>query len=185
MTTPPPEIETAKKTHLWFRRGFLTRMGWLSIAGTLGAATLALVRLMFPRAPIEAPTHFPVGRPSEFAVGSVTGRPPPDGRGRRVWVVRIKTGFYALLGRCTHLGCSPRWRVARGVFECPCHGSVFTQAGINTAGPAPRPLERVHITLDDKGRIVVDPSRRYRQEEGAWDDEGSFLTWGGDGDAVA
>ena len=173
--TEPSAPRDEGEEHLWFRRGVLARLGWGALLATLAASFVALVRLLYPRAPIEAPTHFPVGRPGEFVIGTVVGKQPPSGRGRRVWLVRTKAGFFALLGRCTHLGCSPRWRAEQSVFKCPCHGSVFDRGGHHKAGPAPRPLERVRIALDESGRIVVDPSRRFRHELGEWDDPDSFL----------
>lgn len=171
---PPSEDEA---DHLWLRRGFLAKAAWVGLFATFSAACLAFVRLLFPRAPIRAPTHFAIGRPGEFGVGSVTSRLPPDGQGRAVWVVRTKKGFFALLGRCTHLGCTPRWQPAPKRFKCPCHGSVFTREGDNVSGPAPRPLERVHIELGARGVLTVDPARRYRHELGEWDEKGAFLEW--------
>ena len=185
---PPGSKTTSDREgqgHLWARRSFLTRLGWLGVLGTLGASMVAFVRLLFPRAPIEAPTHFSVGKPSEFPPGTVTGRLPPDGRGRTVWMVRTDAGLYGLYGRCTHLGCTPHWQTARSYFKCPCHGSVFTKEGENVSGPAPRPLERVAIRLDDRGRIEVDPERRFRQERGEWDEEDAFLPWKPEGPSSA
>lgn len=182
--TDPRSVEPPKEApsdtdggHLWMRRTFLARAGWTALFGTMAASSVAFVRLLFPRAPIVAPTQFAIGRPTEYRPGSVTSRDPPDGAGRSVWIVRNEAGFYALLGRCTHLGCTPRWQAAAQSFKCPCHGSVFTREGGTVSGPAPRALERVHIELTQGGILVVDPARRYRQEKGEWDQPGASVEW--------
>ena len=47
---------------------------------------------------------------------------------------------------------------------------------MNFEGPAPRPLERVKITLNEEGTIVVDKAKRFRKEKGEWSDPEAFLS---------
>lgn len=48
---------------------------------------------------------------------------------------------------CTHKGCVVKPDAAE--FACPCHGSRYDSAnGEVTAGPAPRPLDPVTVTVD-------------------------------------
>ena len=47
--------------------------------------------------------------------------------------------------------------------------------GINFEGPAPRPLERYKISLEGE-YIVVDKSKKFRQELGQWKFPGSSLS---------
>jgi Rieske Fe-S protein len=55
-------------------------------------------------------------------------------------------GFSAV---CTHQGCVVD-KVADGVISCPCHGSRFDiRTGAVLAGPAPRPLPMVQISVRD------------------------------------
>ncbi len=50
---------------------------------------------------------------------------------------------YTALSRvCTHLSCAVE--PAGEGFRCPCHGSQYDREGRNIAGPAPRPLSRLH-----------------------------------------
>ena len=48
---------------------------------------------------------------------------------------------------CTHKGCPVKPDGAE--FACPCHGSRYDSAtGEVTAGPAPRPLDPIKVTVD-------------------------------------
>jgi len=91
--------------------------------------------------------------------------------------VRNPEGFYALSTVCTHLGCTPNWLPTELKFKCPCHGSGYLMSGVNVEGPAPRPLERFHISLGEDGQIVIDKTRVFRQEKGQWGLPGSFLPY--------
>jgi cytochrome b6-f complex iron-sulfur subunit len=94
---------------------------------------------------------------------------------QRVWIVREEEGFYALLAICTHLGCTPNWLPSEDKLKCPCHGSGFYRSGINFEGPAPRPLERLKITLAEDGQLWIDKSKSFRQKRGQWNDPGAYL----------
>jgi len=84
--------------------------------------------------------------------------------------------MYALVARCTHLGCTPNWLQAQNKFKCPCHGSGYYMSGVNFEGPTPRPLERAEIALSsDDGQLVVDTAVRYLYERGQWSDPKAFV----------
>jgi cytochrome b6-f complex iron-sulfur subunit len=158
--------------HIWSRRNVLGVGGWLFIIGALHAGMAALVALLFPRVLFEPPTAFKAGPPTLYNVGEVSERFMKE---QRVWIVREATGFYALSGICTHLGCTPRWLGPENKFKCPCHGSGFRRDGTNFEGPAPRPLERLKITRADDGQIVIDKAVKFRKELGEWSKPNAYL----------
>ncbi len=119
-----------------------------SSAAFTGVSLLAFLRSAFPRVLFTPPTTFKAGLPNDFTIGEVSEKFKKD---HRVWIIREEEGFYALFAKCTHLGCTPRWLTAENKFKCPCHGSGFYKTGINFEGPAPRPLERLRITLPRTG----------------------------------
>ena len=157
--------------------------GWLRLAwGAFSAASaLALAasgRFMFPNVLNEPPQHFKAGFPREYGMGVDERWKDTHG----VWLVRTpddlvqdRSGFYALITVCTHLGCTPNYLSAENKFKCPCHGSGYRLTGINFEGPAPRPLERARIVLAEDGQILVDKSKHFQAELGQWADPEAYL----------
>lgn len=158
---------------LWGRRDFLTVAGWTGVAGSLAASCVAFGRLLFRRAPVDPPSVFRAGPPEDFRPGSVSDRYMADWR---VFIVREGDTLFAVHGRCTHLGCTPRWLPGPSKFKCPCHGSGFTAAGVNFEGPAPRPLERAKVWLGRDGQLWVDVAARY--DHTRWDVAGAAVQLG-------
>jgi nitrite reductase/ring-hydroxylating ferredoxin subunit len=149
LAEPLPERELSRRKLLG-----LLGTGALTAAG-LGTLVTG-VQYLRPNVLFEPATRFPVGRPDDLPVGGVLDLPS-----RRLFVVRDGTGFFAMSSVCTHLGCMVRRqadRQAKESFLCPCHGSRFALDGKVLGGPAPRPLDRVHLEIDD-GKLVVDVSR--------------------------
>ena len=162
----PRAKETAKTSRPWATR---RKCVWWLTFGFLAACGAATARFFFPRALFEPKTRFVIGYPNDFGIGVSTRFQ----QSQRIWVVRDSTRIFAILARCTHLGCTPDWKEAENKFKCPCHGSGFDTEGINFEGPAPKPLARVHVELDGEGRIVVDKSKLYEADE--WDSSGAYM----------
>ncbi len=153
------------------RRKFMYYSGWGVIGLFIMAVLGSTIRFFFPRTLFEPPTKYAIGYPYEY----VQGVSEKLKQLRRIWVVRDMDKLYVIKAKCTHLGCTPNWLAAEGKFKCPCHGSGFTSEGVNIEGPAPRPLERVKVSLTDDGHILVDESVRYRGERQEWEKSGSFI----------
>ena len=139
----------------------------LSLAGLLGLG--GLIRYFSYRPDPGSPTTFSLGFAADFPTSGVLIRPDIP-----AVIYHSDAGFRAYSLVCTHLGCVPQWRSSENRFLCPCHGSSFhgpgESCGINYEGPAPRPLERLRIFVDDEGQVVVDTSRAFRWEKGQWED---------------
>ncbi|MFQ5674456.1 MAG: ubiquinol-cytochrome c reductase iron-sulfur subunit [bacterium] len=171
--SPKKAVAVDEKGSLWMsRRNFFSRAGWAAFFSFVASMLIGSVRFMFPRVLFEPSPVFKAGFPDDYPVGAVN---TSWVKGQRVWIVRDEEGFYAILAQCTHLGCTPRWLDAENKFKCPCHGSGFNRLGINFEGPAPRPLERLKITLAEDGQLLIDKSVKFREEKGEWGKPGSFL----------
>ena len=71
------------------------------------------------------------------------------------WVVREPdSSVVAFSPQCTHLGCAYHWDGANNEFLCPCHTSTFSITGEVTGGPAPRPLDRFKVRIED-GKLLL------------------------------
>jgi cytochrome b6-f complex iron-sulfur subunit len=154
-------------------------LGILSLIGDLRFLS-NLKKFLLPNPTLQPSTVFSIGRLSDFTPGVHTKFIQQN----RICVVRNSQRVYAIYARCTHLGCTPDWVAGADEFKCPCHGShfcigsVFDGNGINCAGPAPRPLDRVHIELKGDGQIVLDTNRLYRWPSDArseFDDPGAYI----------
>ena len=147
-------------------------LGWGMFTAAMAVGLGTVGRFLFPNVLTEPPSTFTAGFPSDFSIGVVDTRFKER---YQVWIVRDEEKIYALSTICTHLGCTPNWLEAESKFKCPCHGSGFYATGINFEGPAPRPLERVGVSLAEDGQLLVDKSRLFKFEAGQWEDPASFL----------
>lgn len=157
------------------RRDMVLVGAWGSFAAAMALGTYAAgVRYMFPNVLNEPEKRIRVGLMDKFREmppGGVNEEFKPQG----IWIVRVEDRIAALSTTCTHLGCIPSWLEADRKFKCPCHGSGFKQEGINFEGPAPRPLERFKVGVED-GVLVVDKGRKFQYEKGEWENPESFIT---------
>ena len=154
-------------------------IAWTTFTASMIAMLLGTVRFLFPNVLSEPPSVYKAGSVSDFEEGKVDDKFKEFG----FWVIRAKDDrnrniIYALSTVCTHLGCNPNWLEADKKFKCPCHGSGFRISGVNFEGPAPRPLERHAVRVNDDGQVIVDKSRKFQKEIGQWDDGDSYILLG-------
>lgn len=99
-----------------------------------------------------------VGRLAEFPVDTYTFVEE-----QKIFVYRDHEGVRAVSAVCTHLGCT----VLRTIdgFECPCHGSCYSDTGDVLSGPAPTALEWYRVGKAPDGMIVVDLDATAGAEE--------------------
>lgn len=166
------------------RRNFLISLvatpfalAWTLMVLMGGGFTLAMARFMMPNVLVEPPSKFKIGPPSDYGFGTVATKWKSQ---FGVWIVHTEYQgqkvIYALASVCTHLGCTPNWLDGEQKFKCPCHGSGFYINGINFEGPAPRPLERVGLSLGADGMLEVDKGVKFQEELGQWSDTSSYVT---------
>ena len=101
--------------------------------GFLTANLLMFLRFFFPRTIFEPRTQFRIGLPADFPIGVDTRFQ----KSKRIWVVRTADRLFVIFASCTHLGCTPDWKLSEAKFKCPCHGSGYDPEGRNYEGPAP------------------------------------------------
>jgi cytochrome b6-f complex iron-sulfur subunit len=150
---------------------------WTMLSAIGAVWGLGMARFMMPNTVLELPSKFKIGSPGDYPLGAVSEKYKAS---RGVWIVHTdgydgQNVIYALSSVCTHLGCTPSWLDAEQKYKCPCHGSGFYITGINFEGPAPRPLERVGLTLGPDGMLEVDKSLKFQEELGQWSDQKSYV----------
>ena len=143
-----------------------------SIAALGAAATGVVATMLYPRKPDRREI---IVRASDVPR---PGDPPRYVANGRFFLVNVAPaaatadasmssgGLIALYERCTHLHCSVRWRDDFRLGEregteylvCPCHGGVFTNAGVRVFGPPPRSLDTMPLRVTPFGDVVVDIS---------------------------
>lgn len=132
----------------WGLLGSLLAMGGGGVAGFLAYFYPRKVGTFGSKVTLE-------GTLADYPVGTVTRV-----REGKFYLSHVPEGLLALYWKCVHLGCTVPWKSDEefqgtvGVFHCPCHGSIYLQNGQNVAGPAPRPLDLMTITLSS-GKITV------------------------------
>lgn len=173
-TLSPPAVATPKIEEAIERRTFIKwlAIGWTAFAAVVSGYGILTLRFLFPNVLFEPKQSFLAGFPEDYEIGKVSERFKAK---HAVWIVRDSEKIYALSTVCTHLGCTPNWLENDNKFKCPCHGSGFYKTGINFEGPAPRPLERFQIGLNDGGEILIDKTKIFQQEKGEWDDPESYI----------
>jgi cytochrome b6-f complex iron-sulfur subunit len=150
-------------THQVSRRGLLRVAFWTGLGGGLAALTAAIVDALYPRGITGFGGIVLAGTVDQFPPGVITtANHNLEGK---FWLINLTAeqggpGFLALWHKCPHLGCTVPWRddfvfpdpntgqTVKGWFRCPCHGSTYTPAGVRVAGPAPRPMDHMAVTID-------------------------------------
>ena len=134
------------------RRYFLELVGGGAVLTAAVGSVVLTAQYLSPNVLREPALRFKAGPVDNFPPDSVT-----VDKEQKVFIVRAREGyFYAMSAVCTHLGCIANWKAEEGIVACPCHGSKFDKEGRVFDGPAPRPLPRFAVTIDDQGQLVID-----------------------------
>lgn len=133
------------------RRGFIKKLSLYlaSVAGLI--AVVSLLRQLVPKR-IGKSRRIKVGNISDFPVDTYTLI-----ENHKLFVYRDHESMKAVSSICTHLGCTVQ-HLSDG-FECPCHGSFYSEDGTVLSGPAPRSLSWYVMERLPDGSIIVDKDR--------------------------
>jgi len=139
------------------RRSFIgkTAMSLVILAGA--AAAISYFRQFFPRLAGEK-RRVVLGDPERFPVDTFTFL-----KEHNMYVYRDHEGLKAVSAICTHLGCI--LEKSLDGFQCPCHGSCYSNEGAVLSGPAPRDLTWYRISRDTQNRIVINPGKSVPPDE--------------------
>jgi Rieske Fe-S protein len=127
---------------------FLNRLlaGWIALTGL--PILYAITSYVIPPRGKEKSVQ-------SLAIGNIESIPKNGSRvvrlNRKPVIVIRSSGdeLSAFSGSCTHLGCLVEFKPGPGEFHCNCHGSIFDSAGKNISGPAPRPLPRYAVMVEN------------------------------------
>ncbi|MEO0514968.1 MAG: hypothetical protein AAF086_06700 [Planctomycetota bacterium] len=124
---------------------------------------------------------FDIGLPQKYQRNGVYTQ---FAKSHGVYLVSAHRMLVALAAECTnerHSLSAVRWEPEVGIFRCPTCGAKFTRDGLNRGtSQAERPLERCRIRASGKiydrdTTLVVDPGKRFRQEDQEWSKHTSFF----------
>jgi Rieske Fe-S protein len=130
------------------RRNFIHRVS-LMLASVAGAFIGISFLRQFSYKRAGASRRIKVGKISDFPVDTYTFNEES-----KIYIYRDHEAMQAVSAVCTHLGCTIH-RTAGG-FECPCHGSCYSNDGSVLSGPAPRALSWYKMDKAPDGTIMVD-----------------------------
>lgn len=145
-----------------------TRRNFLAAVAATGCACALDCPLLREAAGAPPQGEIDVGVPTDFGHDGIFDAFLAS---NRILVVREGARLFVLRAICTHRTANLRLRV--GVIVCKSHGSRFNRDGSVTKGPASRPLTRYGVRLNNQGRIIVDPSQTFAQDQS--NDPASFL----------
>ena len=140
------------KYSLFTRRAFLNGL----LGG--GAAALAAmfigpaVKFIFP--PYREPDE--VKLPAADAASLRPGEARSFAWGNKPALLkRAESGsLQAFVTVCTHLDCNVTYKPELRKFYCACHQGWYDENGINIAGPTPRPLRRLGVSVEGDVLII-------------------------------
>ena len=177
--TPPTELEIGVSRRQFLNRGILG----LLIIGPLAGLGTGLIAFLWPTLSGGFGSKVSLGKLTDIdaAITKADGfYYVPEGKlyvtrfpssalakARKIYVpselAAMEAGFTVLYQKCVHLGCRVPPCLTSQWFECPCHGSQYSQVGEKKGGPAPRGLDHFATSVSggsltaDTGTIVLGP----------------------------
>lgn len=123
---------------------FLVLISGAFVAGQGWIAAQDLVRSRRETAP-----RTKIGSLRDLPIGSARVFGYPSERDHCLLIRIDQRQLVAYSQACTHLSCAVVPRVEEGVLHCPCHEGYFDlKTGRNIAGPPPRPLPKIVLSVE-------------------------------------
>jgi Rieske Fe-S protein len=177
----PEQPATGRPRKGLSRRGLLGAAGMAAAAAVGLAGGAAIERAAAPSLPatgrvplipegsgawvaVASAAEVPVGAVKQFVTPYIVG-----------FLRHTPSGYLALSGVCTHMGCLLEWNGPQQTFDCPCHGGRFTAEG-ESAPTSPvwyQSLPRIQTQVSG-GKVWV-----YVVPEPAVEPDGSTGGWYG------
>lgn len=142
------------------RRDLLRRGAFSTIALFFAQLGVGALAMFWPSKVSGFGGKVNAGKVTDFPVGGA----PVKVRDGKFYVSRLPEGMIALYWKCPHLGCTVPWAPDEDHFHCPCHGSIYERTGQNIAGPAPRPMDYMEMTIAPNGDVIVDTGKIHQRE---------------------
>lgn len=182
---PHPEASSPETAP---RRNFLVELAALVI-GAVITLIPAAAGVVFVLNPLLARKKKTAGTADDFQlVGSTAGLKaggPPQffqviGVKKDAWTTYPATNLgavyirmtedgelHCLNARCTHLGCTVKFRTSRDEFVCPCHASSFSLTGQRSNQIPPRNMDALEAEIRNGDQIWV----RFRNFRGGREEQ--------------
>jgi cytochrome b6-f complex iron-sulfur subunit len=140
------------KDSLFSRRTFLDSLIGGGIAALAGLFVGPAAKFVFP--PYKEPDE--VKLPAADGEGLGPGQAKSFAWGNKPALLkRAEDGtLQAFVTVCTHLDCNVTYLPDQRKFYCACHQGWYDENGINIAGPPPRPLRRLAVTVEDDTLVI-------------------------------
>lgn len=108
-------------------------------------------------APLPSSGAVRVARAAQIPVNHALAATDPKTGDPAIIVHAPNSHFYAYDAVCTHAGCTVGYDPATKLITCPCHGAQFdpTHSAQVVAGPAPRPLASLPMSIDHQGNVYL------------------------------
>jgi Rieske Fe-S protein len=145
--------------HYVSRRDFTKFLGLTSLAFAVGQIWIGVQNLW--RRTRGAPPVRKVATLADLPIGASVVFDYPQEHDACILVRTAPDKLVAYSQKCTHLSCAVIPRIADGILRCPCHeGSFDLHTGEKLAGPPPRPLPRVALSVRGQDIYATGVERR-------------------------
>jgi cytochrome b6-f complex iron-sulfur subunit len=140
------------KHSLFTRRQFINGL----LGGGFGALAASflypILKFVFPPTPEPDQVVLPYADFSNIAPNSVK----QFAWGSKPGLIKKTDGgaLVAFVAVCSHLDCTVTYHTDQRKFFCACHEGWYDENGINIAGPPPKPLRRLMISVEGEKLII-------------------------------